>query len=270
MNGERGVTRPFVFGTNFKMNQTPAESAAFYRQIAAAIEEQPNVHLFALPPTTSLGAVADVAGEPPHKIWVGAQNAHWAAEGAYTGEVSVRMLQALNVDLVLLGHAERRQHFFEQDIELNRKVLAVLNAGLRVLLAIGETAEERSYGVSAETVLRQLKIGLHGVGADQLSRVLIGYEPVWSIGAGGVPATPEAVQPIAALIREALGERFGDEGRPIPILYGGSVNPDNAATFTSLPDIDGLFVGRSGWTVDGYLATYQAGLGGYREKTPQS
>jgi L-erythrulose 1-phosphate isomerase len=258
------VTRPFVFGTNFKMNQTPAESAAFYRQISASLAVPDGVHVFALPPLTSLSAVAAVAGEKPHEIWVGAQNAHWAPEGAYTGETSVRMLVALGVDLVLLGHAERRQHFHEGDIDLNRKVLAVLGAGLRVLLAVGETAEERSFGVSGETVLRQLKIGLHGVEPMHLDRVNIGYEPVWSIGAGGVPATPEAVEPMTALLRDALAGLHGEPGRAVPILYGGSVDPRNAGSFTSLPNVDGLFVGRAGWTVEGFIATFEAGLAGYR------
>lgn len=259
------MTRPFVFGTNFKMNQTPAESAAFYRQLAASIEAPAGVHLFALPPLTSLSAVAQVAGAPPREIWVGAQNAHWAAEGAYTGEVSLRMLQAFDIDLVLLGHAERRQHFHEVDVELNRKVQAVLAAGVRVLLAVGETADERNFGVSRETVLRQVKIGLHGVEAAQLDRVMIGYEPVWSIGAGGIPATPEAVEPMAAVLRDTLGDLFGDPGRQVPVLYGGSVNPENAGSFTALPNIDGLFVGRAGWTVEGFVATFQAGLAGRQQ-----
>ncbi|HLL51664.1 MAG TPA: triose-phosphate isomerase, partial [Thermomicrobiales bacterium] len=142
------------------MNQTPAESAAFYRQLAASVEVPPDAHLFVIPPFTSLGAVAEVAGEPPHQIWVGAQNVHWAPDGAYTGEISVGMLLALGLDLVLLGHAERRRYFHETDVDLNKKVLAALGAGLRVLLAVGETAEERSFGVGREIVLRQLKIGL--------------------------------------------------------------------------------------------------------------
>lgn len=258
------MTRPYVFGTNFKMNQTPAESAAFYRQLAALIAVPDDTRLFVLPPFTSLGAVADVAGEPPHPIWIGAQNAHWAPEGAYTGEISLRMLLALGVDLVLLGHAERRQNFHEIDADLNQKTLATLGAGLRVLFAVGETADERTYGVSAETVLRQLKIGLHGVTPEQLGLVHIGYEPVWSIGAGGTPATPEAVEPMAALLRDALGEVFGDPGRQVPILYGGSVDPSNAGAFTALPNVDGLFIGRAGWTVEGYIATFEAGLAGYR------
>jgi triosephosphate isomerase len=262
-----GVQRPYVFGTNFKMNQTPAESASFYRALVESIEVPENVHLFVLPPMTSLAAVAEIAGEQPHSIWVGAQNVHWASEGAYTGEVSIRMLQALHLDFVLLGHAERRQIFHENDADLNKKVVAALQAGLRVLFALGETAEERAYGISGETVIRQLKIGLHEVPADHLNLLMIGYEPVWSIGAGGIPATPEAVQPMAELLRDALVDLYGDAGAATPILYGGSVNPENAATFTSLPDIDGLFVGRAGWTVEGYIATYLGGLEGYRAQS---
>lgn len=262
------MTRPYVFGTNVKMNQTPAESAAFYRQLAVSIEVPDDARLFVLPPFTSLGAVADVAAEAPHTIWIGAQNVHWAPEGAYTGEISLRMLLALGVDLVLLGHAERRQNFHEVDTDLNRKVLAVLGAGLRVLFAVGETADERSFGVGAETVLRQLKIGLHGVEPERLNLVHVGYEPVWSIGAGGIPATPDAVEPMASLIRDALGTIFGEAGRQAPVLYGGSVDPSNAGAFTSLPNVDGLFVGRAGWTVEGYIATYEAGLAGHRLGRP--
>lgn len=256
------MARPFLFGTNFKMNQTPAESAAFYRQLAASVKIPPRTHLFLIPPYTSLGAVSEVAGPPPHQIWVGAQNVHWAPDGAYTGEISVGMLLALNADLVLLGHAERRRDFHETDVELNRKVLAALGAGLRVLLAVGETAEERSFGVGGETVLRQLKIGLHGVEPEHLDLLQIAYEPVWSIGAGGTPASPVDVEPIASVIRSGCQDLFGELGNEIPILYGGSVDPSNAGTFTALPDIDGLFVGRAAWTVEGFLATYQAGLTG--------
>jgi triosephosphate isomerase len=256
------MARPFLFGTNFKMNQTSAESAAFYRELAALVEIPLTTHLFVIPPYTSLGAVSEVAGQPPHQIWVGAQNVHWAPDGAYTGEISVRMLLALDVDLVLLGHAERRRDFHETDVEVNRKVLAALGAGLRVLLAVGETAQERSFGVGGETVLRQLKIGLHGVEPEHLNLLQIAYEPVWSIGAGGTPASPEDVTPSAGVIRSGCQDLFGEPGNEIPILYGGSVDPSNAGTFTALPDIDGLFVGRAAWTVEGFLATYQAGLTG--------
>jgi triosephosphate isomerase len=257
--------RPFLFGTNFKMNQTPDESAAFYQQLAATLQIPPDTHLFAIPPFTSLSAVKDVAGPPPHQFWIGAQNVHWAPQGAYTGEISVAMLLALDVDLVLLGHAERRRYFHETDVELNRKVLAALGAGLRILLAVGETAEERSFGVSGETVLRQLRIGLHGVQPEHLGQIQIAYEPVWSIGAGGTPASPEDVEPIAKLIRSGCEDLFAESGAEIPILYGGSVDPSNAGTFTALQDIDGLFVGRAAWTVDGFIATCRAGYEGHDE-----
>ncbi|MCA9877533.1 MAG: triose-phosphate isomerase [Thermomicrobiales bacterium] len=260
------MTRPYVFGTNFKMNQTPPESAAFYRQLAASISIPPEARVFIFPPFTSLAAVTEAAEGGPANLWVGAQNVHWAADGAYTGEISLRMLQDLGVDIVLLGHAERRQIFLERDVDLNKKVRAVLDAGLRILFGIGETAEERGYGVSNETILRQLKIGLHGVEASQLERVNIAYEPVWSIGAGGTPATPADVEPIAATVRAALGELFGAAGSAVPILYGGSVDPKNAGTFTGLPNVDGLLVGRAGWAVESFVATFESGLAGYLGK----
>jgi triosephosphate isomerase len=259
------VSRPFLFGTNFKMNQTPSESAAFYARLAASVTIPPDVNLIVIPPFTSLAAVAAVDGQGPSTIWLGAQNVHWASEGAFTGEISVSMLLALGVDLALLGHAERRREFHETDVDLNKKAHAVLGAGLRLLLAIGETAEERDFGVSNETVARQLKIGLHGVIPEQTGLVQIAYEPVWSIGAGGTPARPEDVQPLAASIRNTLAELFGDPGTQIPILYGGSVDPSNAGSFTALPDIDGLFVGRAAWTVEGFIATFEAGLAGRNE-----
>jgi triosephosphate isomerase len=262
------MARPFLFGTNFKMNQTPAESAAFFRQLAASVQIPPETYLFVIPPFTSLPAVSEAAGAPGqakgHQVWIGAQNVHWAPDGAYTGEISVGMLLALDVDLVLLGHAERRRYFHETDVDLNRKVLAALGAGLRVLLAVGETAEERSFGVGGETVLRQLRIGLHGVSPDYLRLIQIAYEPVWSIGAGGTPASPEDVEPIAKVIRAGCEDLFAEPGGEIPILYGGSVDPGNAGTFTALPDIDGLFVGRAAWTVEGFIATYQAGYAASR------
>jgi L-erythrulose 1-phosphate isomerase len=256
------MTPPFIFGTNFKMNQTPLESAAFYQQLTAEVRIPAGVHLFVIPPFTSLPAVVEVAGERPHPIWLGAQNVHWAPDGAYTGEISTGMLRAIGVDLVLLGHAERRQLFHESDAELNKKVKAALEARLRVLFAVGETAEERGFGVSAETIVRQLKIGLHGVSVEDIELVQIAYEPVWSIGAGGTPAHPDDVEPMAAALREALVELFGDPGCEVPILYGGSVDPSNAGSFTALPNIDGLFVGRAAWTVEGFIATYEAALAG--------
>jgi len=253
-------SRPFLFGTNFKMHQTPAESARFYRELAAFPPPPADCQLFVIPPLTSLAAVTDLAQRDRADIWVGAQNMHWAPEGAYTGEVSAPMLVALGVDLVLLGHAERRRYFHEADAELNKKALAGIAAGLRVLLCVGETAEERAFGVSSERVARQLKIGLHGFEPAAAARLQIAYEPVWSIGEGGIPARPEDVEPIAGLIHATLRDLFGAPGHRVPVLYGGSVNPENAGGFVDVEGIEGLFVGRAAWTVEGYRATLLAAL----------
>lgn len=261
------MTRPFLFGTNFKMNQTPSESAAFYTRLTETVKIPKDVNLFIIPPFTSLAAVTDAAQTGPDALWIGAQNVHWASDGAYTGEISVPMLAALGIDLVLLGHAERRRDFHETDANLNKKVHAVLAAGLRVLLAVGETAEERAFAVSEETVARQLKIALHGVADIEraTSLVQIAYEPVWSIGAGGTPAKPDDIDPVAKAIRKTLVAVLGEPGANVPILYGGSVEPSNAGSFTALSDIDGLFVGRAAWTVEGFLATFEASLAGRNE-----
>jgi triosephosphate isomerase len=257
-----GSQRPFLFGTNFKMHQTPADSARFVRELVTEPLDRGGARLFLIPPFTSLPAVVDEARRAKAEFWIGAQNMHWAAEGAYTGEISAPMLVALGVDLVLVGHAERRSAFHETDAEVQLKVRAALAAGLRVLLCVGETGEERSYGIGAEIVIRQLKVALHGVDSAAVGMLQIAYEPVWSIGEGGVPAHPEDVEPVAAFIRATLVERFGPAGEPIPVLYGGSVNPENATRFAALPGIGGLFVGRAAWTVEGFRATLAAGIEG--------
>lgn len=240
-------------GTNLKLHQTPDETAAFVSGVAERTADAARDHAvqrFVIPPYTSLpAAVAQARGTG---IWIGAQNVHWAPDGAYTGEISVRMLQAVGIDLVLIGHAERRGLFHETDAEINLKVLAAAAAGFRVLFCVGETAAEKGYGVGPESVVRQLKIGLSALPPENLSQILIGYEPVWSIGPGGTPAHPEDVAEIAAEIRAALHLTFGDPGTGVPILYGGSVSPANCAAFTGLPVIDGVFVGRAAWTVDGF------------------
>ncbi len=247
------TARPRYVGTNLKLHQTPDETAAFVGGVderTAKAASAHNIQRFIIPPYTSLpAAVRQAEGSG---IWIGAQNVHWAPDGAFTGEISVRMLQAVGVDLVLIGHAERRGLFHETDDEINAKVLAAAGAGFRVLLCIGETAAEKRYGVGHESVVRQLKIGLSDLPVDQLSQIMIGYEPVWSIGPGGTPAQPEDVAEIATEIRAALHVSFGSPGVNVPILYGGSVSPANCAEFTSLPVIDGVFVGRAAWTVDGF------------------
>jgi len=252
--------RPFIFGTNFKMNQTPDESARFIEDLLATSPPADGTQLFVIPSFVSLPAATARRDALGATLWIGAQNMHWASAGAYTGEIAAPMLTAIGVDLVLLGHAERRALFHETDADLRQKVAAALAADLRVLLCVGETAEEKAFGVGAETVARQLKIPLQGLAPSAAARLQIAYEPVWSIGTGGTPASPADVAPIADLIRTSLITLFADAGRAVPILYGGSVDPTNAGIFATVPAIDGLFVGRAAWSVDGFRRVLDAAL----------
>jgi triosephosphate isomerase len=238
------------------MHQTPAETAQFVGDLVVALGgKTPGTRTFVMPPFTSLAnATARAANKG---LWIGAQNMHWEAEGPYTGEISPSMLAAAGVDLVLIGHAERRRHFGETDQTVNRKVRAALDNGLRVLLCVGDTMDERRSGAAREACSRQLLMALDGVPEEEADRVLIAYEPVWAIGETGTAATPEDVKTVVVLLKMWLRYKFQrDEGAPI--LYGGSVDRDNAAAFAALPEIDGLFVGRAAWTVQGFIAVLRA------------
>ena len=226
------------FGTNLKMHQSAAETAGFIDALAALGVD--DVQLFVIPPFTSLPGA--VAGAHAAKIWIGAQNLHWAPAGEFTGEISASMLRALEVDLVLIGHAERRRMFGDDDAAVQRKVEAALTSGLRVLLCIGDSADERCSGAAADTVLRQLRLALHGV--TDRSRIIVAYEPVWAIGERGEPAQPADVAAVVTTLATALHD--------IPLLYGGSVTAATARGFATLPGIDGLFVGRAAWTPQGF------------------
>jgi triosephosphate isomerase len=253
----------FYFGSNFKMTQTPSASRAFVTGLAEKLPDVlatlPPVQPFVIPPFTSLAGLAEMC--EPH-IWLAAQNMHHELSGAFTGEISAPMLEELGVQMVMLGHAERRQVFGETDAYVQRKVTTALARGLRVLLCVGETAWEREHGVTASTLTRQLRIALHHVTAPQLTgdvpRLLVAYEPVWAIGEGSTVATPEAIAASIVSIREVLVETFAELN--VPLLYGGSVNLENCRDYAALAGIDGLFVGRAAWTVEGYLEVLKAGV----------
>ena len=233
----------FYFGTNLKMHGTPEETRAFVR----ALEPLPkgDVQCFVLPPFTSLQGLRAHTSQ----LWLGAQNMHWADEGAYTGEISPVMLNALGLDLVMLGHAERRRGFGETDEVIAKKLRSALRRGLRVLLCVGETSAQK--GRSGEEVLaRQLRTALREVEVAN-SALLIAYEPVWAIGDGGQEAEPQEVGERVQGIRRTLHTLFGP--RRVPILYGGSVNEGNCAGYAGLPEVDGLFVGRAARTAEGFL-----------------
>jgi len=240
-------------GSGWKMHKTVREAAAYVEHLLERLEAlrgTNHIQIFVVPPFTALETVKRLSAG---KIWVGAQNMHWAASGAYTGEVSPTMLQELGVDLVELGHAERRRYFHETDADLNRKVQAALAHGLRPLLCVGETLEEREAGVEAETVARQLKIALRGVSSSQAARLLIADEPHWAIGEAGTAADPTYIQGMWTHIRNVLVEIFGPgAGASVPILYGGDVNPDNTANIVSKTKTQGLFIGRAAREAEGF------------------
>ncbi len=263
----------FWLGTSWKMNKTLEEARGYARVLASRADlaatgvdtetaevdtevrrlgaEAAGVEVFVVPPFTALALVArELAG---CRVRVGAQNMHWADEGAGTGEISARMVRDCGATLVELGHSERRVAFGETDCTVNLKVHAALRVGLRPLICVGDTAQERTFGVSAESVVRQVKMALHEVAAADMPRALIAYEPVWAIGDAGTPAEPDYAAKIHAAIRAALADLAPESGRRVPILYGGSVNLSNAASFCGIANVDGLFVGRAAWRAQGLL-----------------
>lgn len=243
----------FYFGTNLKMNQTPAEALAFVQAIVHRPSSivNPHVQLWVIPSYTNLTTVAPICNEAG--IWLGAQNLHWEEGGAYTGEISAAQLKACGASLVMLGHAERRTLFGETDEALNKKVLSAARHGLRIMLCVGETAFEKNVGTGDEYLSRQLKINLHGLSDFDPSQLLILYEPVWSIGVGGVPAEPAYVSAAFANIRRTLLALYPQQGAAIPILYGGSVNADNVRDYAHLPNCTGVGVGRAAWQAEDFM-----------------
>lgn len=239
---------PFWIGTSWKMNKTLAEALAFAHGLAKQADD-PRIQRFVIPPFTAVRQVKEALRDTPVKV--GAQNMHWADEGAWTGEVSPVMLADCGLDVVELGHSERRQHFGETDETVGRKVEAAVRHGLIPLICIGETLAEREAGRAQEVLETQVRAALAHLSGDQrAAQILLAYEPVWAIGEGGIPATVDYADArhaeIAAVVRSVLG-------RSIPCLYGGSVNPGNCEELISSPHIDGLFIGRSAWQVEGYL-----------------
>jgi len=234
-------------GTSFKMNKTLAEALAF----ASALPRKgaPNIQRFVIPPFTAVREVKAALSDSDVKV--GAQNMHWADDGAWTGEVSPLMLKDCHLDIVELGHSERREFFGETDETVGLKVEAAVRHGLIPLICIGETLAQREAGKATETLAAQVTGALAKLSPMQKSaQILLAYEPVWAIGANGIPATSDYADARQA---EIIATAESILGRRIPCLYGGSVNPGNAAELIACPHIDGLFIGRSAWNVAGYL-----------------
>ena len=231
--------RPFIAG-NWKMNKTIAAAESFIQTLLPQVGAVDDVDIVICPPFTALQAMVDsVRGS---SVQVYAQTMHEADSGAFTGEVSTPMLTEIDVQGVILGHSERRQYYNETDKALQLKVPKALEVGLLPILCVGETEEERERGDTERKLRHQVQEGLEKVATDRLAEVVIAYEPIWAIGTGLV-ATPDQAQEAIAFVRALVEDRDKAAGQAVRILYGGSLNADNAAELLGLPDVDGALIG---------------------------
>ena len=245
---------PFIAG-NWKMHKTVAEAEEFVSALLPRVSDADGVDVALCVPFTALSACVDSTRGSRVEIY--AQNAHHKPEGAYTGEISVPMLAELDVHGAVVGHSERRQYFNETDKALAEKVPAVLDGGLKVILCVGETEDEREAGDTERRLRHQVQEGLEKLDSARLGDVVIAYEPVWAIGTGRT-ATPEQAQEAIGFVRALVADRDREQAERTRILYGGSVKPENAAEIMALPDVDGALVGGASLEVADFVALIDA------------
>ncbi len=239
-----------ILAGNWKMFKTIAEATAFAHQLPSE-DPAPSVEKVICAPFTALSELAKALKGKPFAL--GAQNMHFAEEGAYTGEISPLMLKELGVEYIIIGHSERRQYFNETDETVNQKVKTALKHGLKPIVCVGESLAEYEAGRTEEVVRKQTEAALDGVSADEAARLVIAYEPIWAIGTGKSSTAENANQTITC-IRRVVAERWGEAAaEQIRIQYGGSVKLDNISGFLQQSDIDGALVGGASLTVEGYL-----------------
>ena len=232
--------RKVVIAGNWKMNKTPAEAKELIAAIAPLVKDA-GCEVIACTPFVDLSAAQEAAQGT--NIQIGAENCHWEKSGAYTGEISAEMLSSMGVNIVIIGHSERRQYFGETDVTVQKRVRAALDAGLTVILCVGETLEQREQGITSELVSMQTKIALGGVSEEELKRIIIAYEPVWAIGTGKT-ATAQQANEVCHTIRECIASVYSQAAADgITIQYGGSMNAGNAAELLAQPDVDGGLIG---------------------------
>ena len=236
--------KPIIAG-NWKMNMSHTDAIALVRTLSYELKENDykRVDVVVCPPFTALRSVQLVLEDEYIPISLGAQNLHWEDEGAYTGEISGKMLKALNCTYAIIGHSERRKFFFETDETVNKRVEAAFRNNLVPIVCVGETLEEREGGQTEQVIERQVRDGLAGYSAQQVGSLVVAYEPVWAIGTGRA-ATPEDANETIGFIRKTLGSMVGDDvAQAIRIQYGGSVSAGNIAQLMQQPEIDGALVG---------------------------
>ncbi len=247
--------RQYVIAGNWKMNKTPAEATALIEELKPLVKDASCKVIVGVPFVDLSAALEATKGTA---IGVAAQNCHWAVSGAFTGEVSAAMLRSMGVGYVILGHSERRTYFGDTDVTVRDRVRAALDQGLSVILCVGEYLEQREQGVTGEVVAMQTKIALQGVTEEELSRVIIAYEPVWAIGTGRT-ATAEQANEVCALIRRTVEELYGAAAAEgLVIQYGGSMNAGNAAELLAQPDVDGGLIGGASLKPNDFAAIVKA------------
>ena len=248
--------RRTVIAGNWKMNFTPAEATAFINEIKPMVAGKDNCDVIFCAPYITIPAAMEAA--KGSNIVIGAENVHFAEKGAYTGEVSAKMLKSIGVDTVIIGHSERRQYFGETDETVNLRTKAALAAGMRVILCMGEVKEQREAGITNEICAMQIKLDLAGISAEDMKNIVIAYEPVWAIGTG-LTATPEQAEETCGVIRDVLVELYGkDVAEATTIQYGGSMNEKNAADLLAKPNIDGGLIGGASLVAEKFTAIVDA------------
>ncbi|MCA9215559.1 MAG: triose-phosphate isomerase [Planctomycetales bacterium] len=249
------MRRPFVAG-NWKMNLTRDESTALASEIVSAVGSGGNCDVAVCPPNVYLHAVAEAT--KGSSVGVGAQNVYHEVSGAFTGETSTEMIKDVGATYVILGHSERRNILGESNEDVNKKLHAVLAAGLTPIVCVGELLEEREAGRTIDVIKEQFTGSFANISAEQLGKCVIAYEPVWAIGTGKV-ATPEQAEEVHANLRSIMTEAFdASTAESVRIQYGGSVKPDNAAELLGQPNIDGALVGGAALKADSFVAIIKA------------
>lgn len=243
--------RPSIITANWKMYKTIQESTDFIKKLIPRVKDSP-AQIFIAAPFTSIQALAVLTKGTA--IQIGAQNMNDATEGAFTGEVAARMLKDAGASFVILGHSERRHLFHEDNAFINRKIKRALESGLRPVLCIGETKEERDANKAIEVLHTQLKESLAGFSAEALSSLIVAYEPIWAIGVGHQAASPETAEEMHLACRQFLSELFGAKfAEALVIQYGGSVNTKNASALLRQQDIDGLLIGGASLSLESFV-----------------
>ena len=255
------ASRRAVIAGNWKMNKTPSETKELIKEIIPLVKDAgTDVDVVACTPFVDLHAALEAAKGTNIKI--GAENCHWEKSGAYTGEISADMLTAMGIEYVIIGHSERRTFFGDTDVTVQKRVRAAIDAGMTVILCVGEYLEQREQGVTAELVRMQTKIALQGITDEELKKIIIAYEPVWAIGTGKT-ATAEQANEVCKVIRDLIAECYSKAAADgITVQYGGSMNAANAAELVAQPDVDGGLIGGASLKAEDFAAIVNAAKNG--------